>query len=75
MNEISEEYALKHINKYCAADVAAFVETLRSELTRFKAELADARMTVGFFASVIKSGESWTKQCEDSLNLAMRNGA
>jgi len=33
-------------------------------------KLAEARKTIGFFASVIKSGERWSDQCQAALEAS-----
>ena len=39
---------------------------LAKENSQLRAELKVAQTTVGFFASVIKSGESWTTTCQEA---------
>lgn len=46
------------------------VELLRNLAAQVGA-LVEAQRTVGFFASVIKSGEPWTDECEKALRAAL----
>jgi hypothetical protein len=47
-------------------EAAAEIETLRAENERL-------RSCLGFFASVIKSGERWSEMCEDRYRAALQS--
>ena len=44
---------------------------LDADVDKMQTDLAYAREAVGFFASVIKSGEPWTSTCQQALDRAM----
>jgi len=47
------------------------IEALRTKILRDTAELEQLRAALGFFASVIKSGEPWTQECQRQLDRAV----
>ena len=47
---------------------------LWAENKLLRAEVARLKMTVSFFASVIKSGERWSEQCQQHLDAALVEG-
>ena len=51
-----------------ALDVPALVAAVRER----DAEIARLKRIVAFFACTIKSGESWSEQCEAALGEALR---
>ena len=50
---------------------APVVDTLSVELATLRAERSALRQAVSFFASVIKSGENWSPECERILRRVM----
>ncbi len=62
-----------------ATALAAIREALRlgqernNERNELQRKYDDARATIAFFASVIKSGEPWTEQCENHFHGVFPN--
>ena len=50
------------------------IRRLEQQNSVLRAQLKTARETASFFASVIKSGESWTDQCEKALAAIRERG-
>jgi hypothetical protein len=47
-------------------------QDLKAKVAQLEQELAVAHQTIGFFSSVIKSGEPWTQQCQAAQDAAFR---
>jgi len=46
-------------------------DDLVAEVISLQSKLENGRKAVGFFASVIKSGEPWSEACEQALREAL----
>jgi hypothetical protein len=53
-------------------DAIGEIETLRAQLEAAQADAARAQRCLGFFASVIKSGEDWSSRCQQEYDAAMQ---
>ena len=68
----NEERAIDLV-KVCKAggnfeeNLPLFIAEIFVENAQLKAKFAVAERTVSFFASVIKSGESWSSECDSAL--------
>jgi hypothetical protein len=60
--------------KLCALDIdnQGKIARLTKEVEELRKDKERLQRAVGFFASVIKSGESWTAYCDAMLNSAMQ---
>ena len=47
------------------------LDDYKAEIGRLTAERDRLRTTLGFFRSVIKSGEQWSEQCETEYRRAL----
>lgn len=59
--------------EFRAAD--ATIENLQMQVEKLAAENASKSRCLGFFASVIKSGEEWTSVCQHEYSEALKNPA
>ncbi|EOG8089865.1 TPA: hypothetical protein ACW7O9_002723 [Enterobacter hormaechei subsp. steigerwaltii] len=59
--------------EFRAAD--ATIENLQMQVETLAAESASKSRCLGFFASVIKSGEEWTSVCQHEYSEALKNPA
>lgn len=75
MAQVTEAFARQMLVHYERGEHAPLTTGEERQLAYAWLALQEARRTVGFFASVIKSGEPWTPECQAAFDRVFSEGA